>query len=211
MRQITVDQSHQVLATLATNTDWSSVDFEGSNLQELVIRNPKEAGRQFTLFLKNGGKLIVGGPKTISFDRTKPFNPAEFIGDGWSIVEEDKRSLALTKLDLSKVRFETMLKENETSITGEQKLKRLKKAGHVRLDAKVFQTLWENQSLIPESWKEKTNGNTTFIYFDGTVLQNPCGHRYVLCLYWNDGKWRWFYSWLDRLCCVDIPSLVLDK
>ncbi len=59
MGPITTDQSHQVMATLAVNTDWSEVDFEGSGLQDLVVRNPKEAGRQFTAFLKNGGRMTV--------------------------------------------------------------------------------------------------------------------------------------------------------
>ncbi|HEY4508792.1 MAG TPA: hypothetical protein VJC13_00725, partial [Candidatus Paceibacterota bacterium] len=63
MGQITLDQSHQVLATLAVNTDWASIDFANSGLQDFIVRNPKEAGRQFTAFLKNGGKVLVGEPK----------------------------------------------------------------------------------------------------------------------------------------------------
>ncbi len=58
MGQITLDQSHQVMATLAVNTDWEDVDFKTSGLQDFIVRNPKEAGRQFTSFLKNGGKVI---------------------------------------------------------------------------------------------------------------------------------------------------------
>jgi len=59
MGKITVDQSQQVMATLAINTNWEEIDFEGSALQDLVIRNPKEAGLQFTAFLKNGGRITV--------------------------------------------------------------------------------------------------------------------------------------------------------
>ncbi len=59
MEQITTDQSHQVIAILVINTDWREVNFEGSGLQDLVIRNPTEAGRQFTAFLKNGGWMTV--------------------------------------------------------------------------------------------------------------------------------------------------------
>ncbi|MFA5318566.1 MAG: hypothetical protein WC323_03790 [Patescibacteria group bacterium] len=47
------------MATLAVNTNWNEVDFGASGLQDLVIRNPKEAGRQFTAFLKNGGRVTV--------------------------------------------------------------------------------------------------------------------------------------------------------
>ncbi len=59
MGRITIDQSHGVLATLAMNVNWEEIDFEGARLQDLVIRNPKEAGQQFTAFLKNGGRVIV--------------------------------------------------------------------------------------------------------------------------------------------------------
>ena len=31
-----------------------------------------------------------------------------------------------------------------------------------------------------------------------TILRNPNSNRYVLYLYWNDGKWRWNYNWLDN-------------
>jgi hypothetical protein len=40
-------------------------------------------------------------------------------------------------------------------------------------------------------------------------LQNPNGNRYVLYLYWNDGKWNWNYNWLDNNWNVNNPSLVL--
>ena len=128
---------------------------------------------------------------------------------GSSIEEQDERALVITEVDLSKIRLETTLKPGETPVIGEERLKRLKKAGHIRLDAKVFQTLWENQSLIPEKWKEKTNGNTTYIFFDGTVLRDPDGDRYALCLYWYDGEWYWYYDWLDVDFGASYPSAVL--
>ncbi len=194
------------IAILMNNADWDAVN--GTVLQK-VIDNPRDAGSQFTAFLKNGGRVIVGEPKVIPIDRTSAFDPVAFIGEGWSIVEEDERSLALGEVDLTKVNFETMLKERESSVVGEEKLKRLKDAGHIRLDAKVFQTLWENQHLIPASWKEPTNGNTTYVFFDGTILRNSRGSRCVLCLYWDDGEWDWRYGWLDDKWDARYPSAVL--
>jgi len=209
MGQITVDQSQQIVATLVTNTAWEEIDFEGARLQDLVIRNPKEAGRQFTAFLKNGGRIIVGEPRIILIDRSVPFDPVKFLGQGWTIDEQDERSLTLNQVDLAKIQLEHMLKKDERWIKGEEKLKRLKKAGYVRLDAKVFQILWEDQALIPESWKEKTNGNTTFIFFDGTVFRDPGDYRYVLYLCWRDGRWGWDDDWLERGRGVGSPSAVL--
>lgn len=146
----------------------------------------------------------------IPIDRTVPFDPVKLLGQGWKIEEQDERSLALTQVNLADVRLEHMLKKGEDRITGEEKLKRLKKANSIRLDAKVFQTLWENQSLIPETWKQKTKGNTTYVFFDGTVLRCPDGLRCVLYLYWRGGQWYWRYvHWLGVGWGADHPSAVL--
>ena len=59
MGLITTDQSHQVMATLALNTNSEDIDFSASGLQDLVVRDPKEAGRRFTDFLKNGCQATV--------------------------------------------------------------------------------------------------------------------------------------------------------
>ncbi len=208
MGKINIDQSHTVMAILGTNVDWDSIDFEESGLQDLVIRDSIEAGKQFTSFLKNGARVIVGEPKIISIDRSEPFNP-EFIGNGWSIEEQDEKSLALTEIDLTAIRFKSMLKDGEKSVKGEEELSRLKSEKYICLDAKIFQTLWENQILIPEKWKEKTNGNTTYIFFDGTILRNPYGGRCVLYLFWDYGKWHWSSHWLGHHWRVGNPSAVL--
>jgi hypothetical protein len=138
------------------------------------------------------------------------FNPAKFIGKGWSIImeETDTRSTALTELDLTKVQHVTML-QSGGSIKGEEKLKRLKSSDYIRLDVDIFLMLWENQHLIPESWKESINESTRFVYFDGTVLRRSDGDRCVLCLYWGDGRWRWDVVWLGYNWDSNNPSAVL--
>ncbi len=158
----------------------------------------------------------------IPIDRTNPFNPAEFIGPGWSFwrgpadgnglegePEQDSRSLALTEVDLSKVLLEVHLNPSETHTTGEERLGRLTVANRIRLDLGVFKTLWDNKALISASWKEKTNGNTTYIFFDGQVLRSPSGKRYTLCLCWLGGKWRRDCRWLGYDRGAGDPSAVL--
>jgi len=207
-KSVSIDQSHSVIQALANNVDWSVLD--GDMLQEQIIKNQKEAGKQFTLFLKNGGKVIVDSPRVISIDRSIPFDPKTFIGNGWSIEEQDERAIALTEINLTEVMFDSTLEKGEKSIKGEDKLKRLKeKTNRIRLDAGIFKTLWENQILIPEKWKEQTNGNTTFIFFDGTVLRDSIGDRYVLFLYWNGGEWSWRCYWLENDWLANNPSAVL--
>ncbi len=208
-KSVSTDQSHAIMAALATNVDWAQLNPD--LLQEQVVRNATEAGRHFTAFLKAGARLVSNQPTIITIDRSQPFDLAKFIGPGWFIEEQeqDQRSLALTKVDLAKVELITCLKPGEAQVGGEERLKRLKQDGRIRLDAKIFQTLWENQSLIPGAWKEKMNGNTTYIYFDGTPLRNPRGSRYALCLYWRDGQLDWCYRWLEYGWGSNAPSAVL--
>ena len=209
-KSVSIDQSHSVIQALANNVDWSVLD--GDMLQEQIIKKPKEAGKQFTLFLKNGGKVIFDSPRVINIDRSIPFDPKTFIDDGWSIEEQDERSIALTEINLTEVMFDSTLKKGEKIIKGEDKLKRLKKkTNRIRLDAGIFKTLWENQILIPLKWKEQTKGKTTFIFFNGTVLRNSHGSRFVLCLYWSDGEWDWHYDWLESDWDANDPSAVLES
>ena len=206
-KAIAIGQSLNLFSVFANNADWDNLD---SDTIQKIINDPRQAGQQFTAFLRNGGKVIVGEPKVVAINRNR-FNPKKFIGDGWSILndETDARSIALTELDLTKVQHVTMLKDGETYIKGEEKLKRLKSSDYIRLDADIFLTLWENQHLIPESWKEKVNGNTRYIFFDGTVLRDSDGNHCVLYLFWNDGLWFWGVYWLDGGWSDFIPSAVL--
>lgn len=162
-------------------------------------------------------------PKTIlSIDRVHPFNPAEFIGKGWSIwrgpeggdglsgdEEQDEHSLALIEICPATILLETGLDGGKKEITGEERILRLKAAGRIRLDAAIFHSLWRNQHLIPEEWKKKINGYTAYIFFDGTTLRSPDGDRCALYLCFDDGGWDWDYHWLDCGRHVRSPSAVL--
>ena len=201
-------QALQVSARVATQVNWDELD--GNNLQDEIINlTPEEFGSRFTTFLKNGAKASITKSNAVPIDRSKPFNPIEFFGKDWIIVEQDERSLALTQVDLTNVYLETCLKKGETCIKGEEKLRRFKRMDCIRLDAKIFQTLWGNKHLIPETWKEKINNKIRFIFFDGTVLCCPDGYRCVLSLYWDDDKWRSYYHGLDDGWLISDQSAVL--
>lgn len=165
----------------------------------------------------------------VEIDRSTPFNPESFDPQrlrGFTIwkgsregqgtdgqEEQDSRALELTKIDLTKIYFETTLQEGEERITGENKLARLKELqqqeGSILLDAKLFELLYNNQNDIPQQWKEKINNQTQYIFFDGTILRGSRGSRYVPCLYWNDSAWHWHYYWLDNGWNSHNPSAVL--
>jgi len=143
--------------------------------------------------------VIVGDTRNSSLmkiNRTESFDPANFMERwGLEILEQDERSIAFEEIDPSKIFLQSIF-AGENVIRGEERLKHLRQAGCICLDAKVFQTLWENQRLIPENWKG-TPENPKHIFFDGTVLRNPFG-RYVVTLYWDhDDKWHWVCRLLD--------------
>ncbi|OGZ03301.1 MAG: hypothetical protein A2430_01630 [Candidatus Liptonbacteria bacterium RIFOXYC1_FULL_36_8] len=159
------------------------------------------------------------------FVPTKPFNPAEFIdegctvwkglidSDGFSGEEDiDQRSLALTEIELAKIIFETCLQKGESSITGEEKLRRLKeKQNFIRFGGNVFIGLWEDYQVNKENsvlerlyWERKI----TYLDFSGLVLRCSNGCRAVLYFYRNDNsKWDWLFCWLNNVCDADCLSV----
>ena len=135
----------------------------------------------------------------IPINRSQTFNPTPFIGEeGCIVIERDERSLTLTEVDLGEIELVHMLQSSENSIKGEDFLNRLKKYDGISLDAMFFCVLWKNQSLIPSSWKKKAKGITTYIIFPGTLIQRTDGNKFVLCLYWKNNKWDWYYLSLKR-------------
>jgi len=221
MGQITPDQSQAVMAVFMTNVDWESIDFEKLGLQDAIIRNPAEAGRQFELFLKNRARMTIGDPKYIL---TKPLDPAKFLGkdrtiwkgpvdgDGLSGEEDiDPRSLTLSEIEIQKFVFETCIQSGESSITGEEKLRRLKeKTDFIRFGGNVFLGLWEDYQANKENsvleWIYR-NFKITYIDFMGQVLRSPNGGRSVLFLCRDgDGEWDWDDDWLASAWDAGIPS-----
>jgi len=206
---------------------WAALEFENAAVR--LGFTPGEiralAGREDLLRLVR--QALCGALQTakniLSIDRSKPFNPATFIGTGWSIwrgpadgnglegeEERDSRSATLTELDLDKVQLMTCFKRGESMTTGEERIKRLRTYGRVRLDENAFQTFWENREQLPARFKERVNGNVQFIFLDGVVLRSPDGGRYALCLYFSGGgSWRWRSDWLDCDRDASNPSAVL--
>lgn len=207
MGRITIDQSHQVMSALSTNTDWESIDFKEARLQDLVIRNAKEAGQQFAAFLKNGCRM----PTNIYIDRTKPFDSKKLLDVDWPIKEEDVQSTVLFKLDSMTIQLKNMLLPREKYIVGEENLKRLKKTSCIRLDAKVFEVFWRNQEMIPGEWKEKIDGLPIVIFFDGTIFEDSDGFLFSICFSWDSNHWSRKLEFLMSNRYSNELSVVLEK
>jgi hypothetical protein len=170
------------------------LDVIGLKKLDFIVQNGREAGEQFTNFIRIIEKLIVEKRRstTAKADRTEFFDPVQFMHHhGLEIEGEDERSVMLEDVDSSAIAPESML-QDEAIINGAEHVKPLKHIGHIRLDAILFKTLWENQHLIPEHWKGTTD-DPKYIFFDGTVFKNKHG-RYVICMYWDrNEKWKWTY------------------
>lgn len=214
-------QALQVAAWVGMQVNWDEVD--GDRLQTKVIDlTPEEFGRRFTAFLQNDCRLIFGDQKSIL---TKPFDPAGFLGKGWTIwkgpidgdglsgeEDIDPRSLAMTEVELAKFVFETCLRSGEKSIIGEEKLRWLKeeKPEFIRFGGNVFYGLWLDYKANKENsaleWLHRNFG-VTFMDFLGLILRGPYGDRDALYLCRRgDGGWYWRYDWLDRQWDADSPS-----
>lgn len=181
-----------------------------------------EVATRVAAFVNNGLSFVMKGPGVLVIDRTKSFDPAKFIGDGWTIwrgpknrnglegeEEQDARSLELTEFDFAKALFTACLTEGEARITGEEKLARHLAAGHIRLDARVGQALFEEKGHATLEWLYQTFGITWF-ELPGTTLRGADGLRYFLCLCrGDDGQWSWDYDWLGNGRDVKFPSAVL--
>lgn len=141
--------------------------------------------------------------------QTKPnFDPATFIGARWSYDKaRDQRSADIGLIDdYSKVKLTTDWLEGALSVDGETRRTRIiADTASTMLHADHFLDLWNNKEKIPEEWK-KIKGVITF---DGDILRDSNGNRYVLCLYWHDGEWYWRCRWLVDKWLASNPSAVL--
>ncbi len=146
----------------------------------------------------------------ISIDRTKPFNTAGFFINQPAEVEE--HGVTPDVVDLTKIRLVHMLKPGERYIKGYKMMDRLKNFGSVLLDFGVFLTLYENQRLIPESWKQGGDRDLS-IFFNGTIIRCADGHRHIfgLAFITNTGSsWCWTECRLDGKFSANDLSAVLS-
>ncbi len=191
---------------------FAMADLTGGQLNAIV---KKLGGTPGALKFLRGETVVVPlehvlKPQVLKIDRTTPFDPATFTGEGWSIwrgpkdgdglkgdEEQDKSSLAITELDPTKLIAQTGLIDDETTVTGEEKRARLLLKA-IQADAKIGEALYKEENQTTLKWLHKTL-NVSWIEFLGTTLRSPYGRRGALCLYRRDGgSWDWSAGWLDR-------------
>ena len=201
------------------NSSVSIEEFGKDNglIHEAVVTGRKVgAGREFWSRLAHDENLfreviarVVG-----MIVAPQPFDSVQLIGKGWSLIaeEHDARNDALTEVYFAKVNFDTCLKDGESCIKGEEKLKRMKVNSNIRLGATTFMGLWEDyQAKGKDSILERLHQERGITYLDffGDVLLTPRGNRRVLFLYRHGDVWHWRYSWLGHGWLAEYFSLSL--
>lgn len=157
----------------------------------------------------------------LTIDRTVPFDTETFIGKGWSIwkgpiegnglqgeEEQDQRSLSMSEITLEQMLFKTGLKQDEISVSGEDKIKRHRALSHIMADAKIGQILYEEEGQ-KTLWAVSKRTKLTWFELPGTTIRSPEADRSDMCLYQDYEEWRWCCRWLGSNRCLGIPSLVL--
>ena len=158
----------------------------------------------------------------------KALNPAKLIGTGWTFWKgpasgngkegEDDCVKEKDIVDFEQIVIETHLKEKETSILGEEKMKRARAGKNQQLGVKAFLALWNDYQVKKTEGKpedsvleklRKSGRIGTVIYFFGSTLRDPDGDRNVLYLCFDSGEWVWDYGWLDDHWHADGPSVAL--
>lgn len=143
----------------------------------------------------------------LKIDRTKPFTPSYFRGSEnvelhMKIVEEDPRALATKLIDCDSIVLTSGMHTNETVITNDERIKRLKMRNAILLDALVMIKLWENPWVIPDTLKCDEQGKQIYLAFDGTIFTDN-DVRCIFYLYWSEQLQKWMYG---STCLCDTVS-----
>lgn len=156
----------------------------------------------------------------------KSFDVVSHVEKGWDIwrgpihgaglsgeIDHDSRSLRLVEINWAKVTFKHDLKDGERAITGEEKLRRQKEAGHIRFGGNVFVSLWLDYQINKASsvleCLYQMHG-ITFLDFLGLILRDAEGNRHVLCLLRSNDQWVWEFRWLNHRWVASYVSGVSD-
>jgi len=202
----------------------NALEAEGFTSAELTIlgQNQNKVLTNFRLVLRGLARIVR---ECFKLACDKSFFPTKFIGDGWTVWkgpadgnglegEEDRdvREDTLSVIDWDQVLLETHLWEVETSVQGEEKLKRATAGSNIQLGGKAFLSLCKDyqangENSVLEKLRRK---GVTRIYFFGLRLRSPDGLRNVLYLYFHSsGGWDWHCHWLGGCWVFKNPSASL--
>jgi hypothetical protein len=190
----TTGQAFAILGTLAQGVRWERLDMSNDRIQA-VIRDPTRLSAEFTRFLENNARMVIGTLHVVPINRKKPLSLSMLFGwweaRKWHFINQDERALGFTAIDFTKVRLETFAKDDDLSpFLNDQGVKeRLEQVSGIHLDIQVMLKLFAEQHLIPSSWKQYK-----VVWFTGTefMTTKKGSLRYMLGIGWHGGEWRFF-------------------
>lgn len=206
------DQFAAAVASIIQNITW-----DGRDLQMIIkAGNQGRLGPALDIALSS---LVPACPPPLIIDRSIPVHE---LGPEWPVwlgpadgngcegePDVDPRAGLVTTFDASKVRLLTGLVGDETSVTGEEKLTRLRARPDIRIDAQTLWALYTEKGQVTLRWLHEVHG-VTWMEALGTVLRNPRGARYSLFLYREGGGgWVWRCLWLVSGRYASFPALGL--
>ena len=150
-----------------------------------VARRVDEGSVPFDTAMKSL-QLIIENETVVGGRVSTPIFANDKTKDGWKLIENISRKITSAN-DLELVSF---LKEKESSINGEEIVRRAR----VELDANYGQEdaewLLEHQDEIPAEFQQY------YLVFTGTIWQGSVGGRGVPFLYWSGERWCLDFDWL---------------
>lgn len=157
--------------------------------------------------------------RMLDINRKRPIESRSRFGR-YRVIDADSRSLALTRIDVSKIRLLTLHTKEDLrrGVSGTDTIRKLKAMpDYIPLDAQIFESLFERQDLFYEWWKWHTNfgwGCSPDICFYGTTLVCPAsGQTVVRSFHWEgrlkdtggngrgkcDNRWHSYDFWVNSI------------
>ncbi len=166
---------------------------EEEKLLDVLTKVIEKAGDNFDNLLAQARQKI--NTATLLFTVAGDIKPPY---DGWKLENNSGN------MPVGEVKFElaSFLRGNESSISGNEMIKRAKEMG-ADFNQGTAEILLANQNRIPESWRK------FYLVFPGTVWLGLIGECFVPCLRWHSGRWILYFYWFgivwgadDRFLCL---------
>lgn len=171
------------------------------NLQRVLLESgwPEDLAKQAVrLRFWKGNPAIVIQKHVIDCDEDPPDQK------GMSVYEHRKGGkLAWNADDVTLYLSEKLQGNRHTRIHGYDLYKELQ--NKPVLNGVVFEYLWRNQHLIPDSWKDG------YVLFWGTIYRSSCGQLWVPALTWRRPVWTRRFIWLHYPKCSRYKAAMLKS
>lgn len=125
---------------------------------------------------------------------------------GWRVSDSDQRSLDVTRLDVSQIKFQAFCGTNSEPISLRRKLLRLSSMPVVLLDAGIGFSLIDEKKHVTLEWLRENRG-VSIVDFPGTRFES---YDRKVCILGLVFRRHWDVVYWSMNWPTDIPSAVLS-